>query len=85
MDEFKLRLSEALKADLQEIADFWTALNDRIEQPEKVSLNEVILRLCSVGRDGVWAEYGKRPTTKHEREELLTHVAASYKKSKKSE
>lgn len=81
-DKLTLRWPAELREDIQEIADFWTDLNTAIGQPEKVSLNDVILRMLTVGRDGVWAEYGTRPGTKAERKELLDRVAASYLKSK---
>lgn len=75
-----LRLPEELRDDLKLIARVWSRLDEEIGAGKKVSINEVIVRLLKVGRDGVWAEAGGRPKDELAETRLVKRLAEAYVK-----
>jgi hypothetical protein len=63
-----IRIPESLKRELEEISEIWTAVEERAGSGEKVSVNNVIVRLLRVGVDGVWGEFGTKPHPHDEKE-----------------
>lgn len=81
--ELRIRFPASLRDDLRLIAEIWDALEKRVGSGATVSLNDVIVRLLSVGRDGVWAEYAGKPETSAAKAELIERLAKAYKSSKR--
>lgn len=78
-----IRYPEDLREDLREISSIWSDVSEALGRGEKVSLNDVIVRLLKIGNDGVWAEYGGKPTNAKERAALIERLVAAYKRSEK--
>lgn len=77
-----VRMPDALREQLREIADLWTKFEERLGSKRKVSVNDVILRLLEVGADNVWGEYNGRPKDEKARAALAERLAEHYNKSK---
>ena len=79
--ELRIRFPAALRDDLKLIAEIWNALEERVGSGSSISLNDVIVRLLSVGRDGVFAEYGGKPETSAGQAALVERLARAYNKN----
>lgn len=74
-----LRLPAELRDDMKILSQVWRKLDAEVGKGKKISINDVMIRLLTVGRDDLYERYKGRPETDAEIDALVKRLATEFR------